>query len=178
MPTLKPTANDIGYFDPTATAEGLVYNDVYEFKDRVETCVQLWSNKDVKDVILECLRGDALKWYSNELIENERKLLAFQDCDKWTKALITRFKIKTSRALSRVFHTIYLLSDARQGVLARQHANNILKLTRSAEITFIKDRVNYVYNSFYPDFKQNLKAPINSTIINEFLKQLNQHQET
>ena len=39
QPTVKPTAKDIGYFDPTATAEGLVYNNAYDFKERLETCV-------------------------------------------------------------------------------------------------------------------------------------------
>ena len=62
MPAAQVTAKNTGYFDPTATAEeDQVYNNVFDFKDRLETCVQLWSDKNVRDVILKCLRGDALK---------------------------------------------------------------------------------------------------------------------
>ena len=182
MPTLKPTANDIGYFGPTATAavkEPDVYNDVYEFKDRLDICAQQWSDKDVRDVILECLRGDALKWYFKELTSYERKFLERSATYvEWTKTLIKRFKIKTSDALDEIGSTMYGLPEVRRGVLARQYANKILQLTRSVKIDSLKNRLNYVYDSLDRDLKQDLKAPINSTIIDEFLEQLDQHQET
>ena len=38
--TVKLTAQNIDYFDPTATAEGLIYNNVFEFRDRLEIYVQ------------------------------------------------------------------------------------------------------------------------------------------
>ena len=39
QPTVKLTVKDIGYFDSIATADDLIYNDVFEFKDRLEICV-------------------------------------------------------------------------------------------------------------------------------------------
>ena len=69
------------------------------------------------------------------------------------------------------------MADIRKGVLtAKQHAINVLELARTAR--FDKNRLSFVYNSFAIDLKQNLQAPTNSTIIDEYLDELDQHQET
>ena len=86
--------------------------------------------------------------------------------------------MKTYNALFEIESTMYKLPEARRGVLVEQHANKILKLTRFAKIDSVKNRLNHVYNSLDRDLKQDLQAPTDSTTINEFLKQLGQHQET
>lgn len=60
---VKLMVKDVDYFDFTATAavEDLVYNNIFDFKDRIETCVQQQSNKAVRDLILKCLGDDILK---------------------------------------------------------------------------------------------------------------------
>ena len=63
----KPIAESIGYFDSTlswapATDESHgVYTNVYDFKDRINTCKLHYSDKEVRELISVCLRGDALK---------------------------------------------------------------------------------------------------------------------
>lgn len=65
----KLKAEEIGYFDPTAEGEGdivtsgkhVIYKDVYEFKDRINTYKLHYTNEEVKNLIPACLRGDALK---------------------------------------------------------------------------------------------------------------------
>jgi hypothetical protein len=87
------TSAEIGYFDPTAEGEGdivstgkhVVYKDVYEFTERIETCAQQWSDAEVRPLIAGCLRGDVIKWYFNELSSDKRTLLARAVlCDEWT----------------------------------------------------------------------------------------------
>ncbi len=176
-------SEEIGYFDPTAEDEGdivstgkhVVYKDVYEFTERIETCAQQWSDAEVRPLIAGCLRGDAIKWHSNELSSDKRTLLARAvSCDEWTQALIKRFKMKTSTSLVLLHETKYGVADARKGVLARQHANKILKFTKSAEIESIKNRINYIYMSFAYKFKQDLRAPTDTTTIEEYLDGLDE----
>ena len=98
--------------------------------------------EDIGFFIPACLRGDALKWHSNELSKDKRTLLArARDCEEWTIELVKRFKMKTSTSLIKIYQTTYGLAEARRGVLARQHANNILKLTKSDTST-IEDYLN------------------------------------
>ena len=146
--TAKLKPEDIGYFDPTAEGEGdivnagkyVVYKDVYQFKERLETCVAHWKDEEVRKLILAYLRGDTLKWHSNELSDDKKLLLARAvDSSEWIEALIKRFKMKTSTALSKLHLTSYRYSEVRRGILARQHANNILKFAKSAEIDSIKN---------------------------------------
>ncbi len=183
----KHKSEDIGFFDPAAEGEGdmvnagkyVVYKDVYEFKDRIDTLVQHWTEEEVRPLIPGCLRGDALKWHSNELTKDRKELLArMATCEEWMEALVKRFKLKTSTSLTRLHQLMYGVADARKGVLARQHANNVLKLTKSAEIASTKNQLNYLYNSFAYEFKQDLRAPINSTTIEEYLEDLDERQET
>ncbi len=177
----KHKSEDIGFFDPAAEGEGdivnagkyVVYKDVYEFKDRIDTLVQHWTEEEVRPLIPGCLRGDALKWHSNELTKDRKELLArMATCEEWMEALVKRFKLKTSTSLTRLHQLVYGIADARKGVLARQHANNVLKLTKSAEIASTKNQLNYLYNSFAYEFKQDLRAPTNSTTIEEYLEDL------
>ena len=183
----KHKSEDIGFFDPAAEGEGdmvnagkyVVYKDVYEFKDRIDTLVQHWTEEEVRPLIFGCLRGDALKWHSNELTKDKKELLArIATCEEWMEALVKRFKLKTSTSLTRLHQLTYGVADARKGVLARQHANNVLKLTKLAEIASTKNQLNYLYNSFAYEFKQDLRAPINSTTIEEYLENLDKRQET
>ena len=99
-----------------------------------------WKDEEVRKLILAYLRGDTLKWHSNELSDDKKLLLARAvDSSEWIEALIKRFKMKTSTALLKLHLTSYRYSEARRGILARQHANNILKFTKSAEINSIKN---------------------------------------
>lgn len=92
-------AEEIGYFDPTTgNKDGyVIYKDVYRFKNRIEHCLTLWSDEEVKKVIPACLRGDALKWYVNELSSDKKALLVrAKSSHEWVQALIERFKTKVS----------------------------------------------------------------------------------
>ena len=65
----KLKAEEIDYFDPTAEGEGdivisekhIIYKNVYDFKDRINTVKLHYSNEEVRNLISVCLRGDALK---------------------------------------------------------------------------------------------------------------------
>ena len=182
QPTLKPTAKDIGYFDPTATAavkEIGIYNDVYEFVDRLEICMQSCSDKDVRDVIPECLRGDALNWFTELNTVSKALLERFFNLKKWTWILTTRFGLAISSTLTRMNGIKYKLEDARCGLTARHsYAYYILKLARHVEgiIASVKT-IEYLYWNLAPEFRQDIICYVNMTI-DEFLEQLDQHQET
>ena len=110
-----------------------------------------------------------MKWYSDEFHKDIKELLAHLGCERWTKELIKRFKLKTSSALAIIHETIYRLNEVKKGVLARQYANNILKLIKSAEIEFVKNRLTRIYMSFVYELKQDLRAPTNNTTIEEYI---------
>ncbi len=175
MSSLSP--EDIGYFDPTAIPEDLVYNDVFDFKRRIETCVQLWSDKAVRNVIAQCLRGNALKWYSTELHADAKRLLSHaRNSNEWIRRLITRFKLDKDSAVTRIHGTKYRLDDAKYGRMARQYADKILKLSKHGEISSVKC-LEHIYWNLASEFRHDIAWRSNMTI-EEFLEQLNKHQET
>ncbi len=173
------SSENIGYFDPTAISEeGHVYNDVFDFKERIETCVQQWSEQKVKPLIPACLRGDALKWYSKDLGKDTRELLSrVCSSDEWTNRLVTRFKLDKDRALTRMYGTKYRLDDAKRGLVACQYTKSILKLTKHAGIEAIQTRLSHAYYNLASEFRQDIAWRSNMTI-EEFLEQLDKHQET
>ncbi len=173
------SSENIGYFDPTAISEeGHVYNDVFDFKERIETCVQQWSEQKVKPLIPACLRGDALKWYSKDLEKDTRELLSrVCSSDEWTNRLVTRFKLDKDRALTRMYGTKYRLDDAKRGLVACQYTKSILKLTKHAGIEAIQTRLSHAYYNLASEFRQDIAWRSNMTI-EEFLEQLDKHQET
>ncbi len=175
MSSLSP--EDIGYFDPTAIPEDLVYNDVFDFKRRIETCVQLWSDKAVRNVIAQCLRGNALKWYSTELHADAKRLLSHaRNSNEWIRRLITRFKLDKDSAVTRIHGTKYRLDDAKYGRMARQYADKILKLSKHSEISSVKC-LEHIYWNLASEFRHDIAWRSNMTI-EEFLEQLDKHQET
>ncbi len=175
MSSLSP--EDIGYFDPTAIPEDLVYNDVFDFKRRIETCVQLWSDKAVRNVIAQCLRGNALKWYSTELHADAKRLLSHaRNSNEWIRRLITRFKLDKDSAVTRIHGTKYRLDDAKYGRMARQYADKILKLSKHGEISSVKC-LEHIYWNLASEFRHDIAWRSNMTI-EEFLEQLDKHQET
>ena len=186
----KLKAEDIGYFDPTSSwapapstsatesHDHGVYTDVYDFTDRIQSCSKQWSDNNIRNLILVCLRGDALKWYSNEIHEDKKRFLVKAAyCEEWIDELIKRFKLKTSIALARIEVTTYELNEVKKGVLAQQHANNILKWTRSAEIESVKGRLTCIYMSFAHELKQDLRAPTDNITIDEYFDILTELQE-
>ena len=171
-------AKDIGYFDPALRGNS-PYKDVFEFKQRIETCVIQWSDQAVRNVIASCLQGDALKWYSTELHEDAKKLLSRAlSSTEWTERLVKRFKRESSSALAIIRGTKYTIIEIKRGVLARQYATDILRLSKHAEIHSVRDQLDYIYYNVASEFQRDLKLPTKQTTIDEFLEELDTCQET
>ena len=66
---IKLKTKEIDYFDFTAKdkrdivifKKHVIYKKVYEFKNRINIYKLYYSNKEVKNLILICLRDDVLK---------------------------------------------------------------------------------------------------------------------
>ena len=138
----KIKLEEIGYFDPSADDEGdvmtsgktIVYKNVYDFNNRVKDIIEQYGRKEIRAVILTTLRGDALKWYSNELTETEKALLRTSTIKDFLDGLVRRFKIRTPIAIVKLRNAVYGYTEIRDGLRPRQHANRIAGLARAAEI--------------------------------------------
>ena len=173
----KLKADDIGYFDPAAEGDSeivnngkhVMYRDVFAFVDRIELCVALYSEDQVSKVIHACLRGDALKWHSNEMSLTEKKFYRICSTDEWTKGLITRFKMRKVKALELMRETRYTWSTVRKGETPRQFANRLLYVIKSAGMTDTHDQLIQIYEAIDPELRVNLAEPQEGVGLDQFL---------
>ena len=125
MALSNPTARDIGFFDPSLrpirAEHEVVYTDVYDFIDRIRVCVQQWSENQVVPLLPECLRGDALEWYSKQTTKDTKTLLErLGSSALWSERLVLRFRKESP---SRSPPTTRQEAEIRTELLARRKAN-------------------------------------------------------
>ena len=123
----KMKLEEIRYFDPSADGEGdvvtsgktVVYKNVYDFNDRVKDIIKQYSRKEIRVVILTTLRGNTLKWYSNELTETDKTLLRTSTVEDFLDGLVRSFKMRTPIATVKLRNAGYGYTKIRDGLRPR-----------------------------------------------------------
>ena len=83
-------SDNVGYFDPfyesklldTApaiehTGKSTFFRDIHVFIDRVKDVARAKGDELLRQNLQICLRGTALAWYTTELTENDKRLVAY-----------------------------------------------------------------------------------------------------
>jgi len=98
--------------------EGQVYfRGVYGFTDKLKRAAQPRNVNFVKNLsqnMETCFRGEALRWWNDEVNTLTRRGLVHADTmDEWSEILQKRFRAPPSQAWSNLDNTRYTLSDVR-----------------------------------------------------------------
>jgi hypothetical protein len=122
IPGWKPA--DIGFFYPDmpytwGTAEvvdkedKVYYRSVYAFTNRLRVAAQTKDPAKMSSNLDTCFRGEAARWWNNEVDELVRGgLIHTRDINNWCRVLEERFKLPPSQAMDRLDNIHYTIRDA------------------------------------------------------------------
>ena len=75
-----------------------------------------------------------------------------------------------------IFYKRYIIRDINFWWKSRKYVKKILKLIKNANIIFIKNQFNIIYNDLNFEFKRNIKNLKNIITINSFFTNLNNYK--
>ena len=88
------------------------YLDIFVFVDRLNELSRKFGPNVVQDVILSCLRGSALTWWTTEVDDHAKTILeASKDLDLWINTLIKQFRMNPVMALAVLTRSRYIMRD-------------------------------------------------------------------
>ena len=181
-PKLK--TEDVGFFDPEEQEEDkpfttivhsgkhVFYKDVYVFVERLQDMAKQYDEKTIENLVSECLRGDALEWYTIEIDDNFRDLLRDAKLDKWSRTLISRFKTRTTVALSRLTSQKYSLNDIKRGVTSRAWFLQMLRYAKAANLLDSFNQLTMIWNRFDVVLRRDIPEPNEHTTVARFLQDI------
>lgn len=139
------------------------------FIDRAKDYATVTSDDVVKKNLFTCLRGDALRWYTSEMIEAEKRLLRYgEGLAEWETALTERFKESPAVAAKILANARYTFDDARRMREPREYAQTIVRAVKATgEITFTQ--LLTIYNGLEVEFQRDVAIPESTTTLSNFL---------
>lgn len=175
---LKP--DDIGYFNPEAegtestvsSGKVLFYRDIYSFVDRLNDIAASKGQDTVKDVLVQCFRGSAQEWHTNELTSFEKESLRTASLERIGSLLINRFKERGSVALAALQTERYGFREAKAQKSPRSFAQAMFRHAKAAEMTSVYNQLLSVWNALDLDFQMLMPEPTSSTTMGQFLDML------
>ena len=147
------------------------YLDIFVFVDRLNELSRKYGPNVVQDVIPSYLRGSALTWWTTEVDDSTKTILeALKDLDLWINTLIKQFRMNPTMALSVLTRSRYTIRDLQQGMSPRTWIHGQLSLARSADLGSTYNQLTMIWNQMAPYFQEQLAQPSPTTLLNDFLK--------
>ena len=179
LPMLKP--KDVGIFNPDVSDEHgkgpvatisneTVYRDIYTWVERLKDLVHLHGSDDVRHVIQSCLRGSAATWWIAELTDEDRKKLRNAELQRWYSLLISRFKMQTSVALTRLISSSYSMRDLDRP--PRIWIHQMLHYAKAAEMDSTYNQLSIIWNRLDAALRKDIPMPKPHTRLIDFLDQV------
>lgn len=188
----KLRAEDVGFFDfeyqseqrAISTIVGAItaivvvvnagkyvfYRDVYVSVDRLKNLTMQHGDETVRNVIVACLRGSTLMWYSIELPDYTREQLRLLGgIDNWYHLLISRFKIRASMALAQLTSSFYTLVTIKH-TPPRVWILHMLHLAKAADIISTHNQLTLIWNRFHVQLRRDLLESTSHTELKGFLE--------
>ena len=149
------------------------YRNVYIFIDHFKNLNKITSDSKVKELVIICLKKEALRWYNSKLTEIEKNFFKKITIERWCTHLIKRFKKRSSVILKKLQTEFYTYVDARRERKSRVYIQNILRYFRVADYSFVFHQCITVWNNLELDFRAQIFESTKNIILFSFLTQLN-----
>ena len=181
----------LGFFDPfhdgksvatgaamESTSEGTVFRDVHLFMARARDFAVTKGEDIVRRNLFQCLKNDALNWYTSLLTDMEKdSLLLGQGLDQWEKYLVKEFRESPAKAMEGLVKESYSMTDAQHEREPREYAQKIIRLGKSAELP-VFNQLLQIWNGLDVDFQLHVNKPTNDTKLSDFLRDLDDRKHS
>lgn len=184
-PSGRLSAKDIGYFFPRYVKPGetsptsdfivesgdtVFYTSVAAFCDRIQDLIVPHGPSLVKQQLVQCLKGEASTWYSQELDVTDK--MAIRDDPstnlvQFTTKVKQRFRVNRSDALDKFYGSIYNVRDAQAGKHLRDFVSSKIMQAKEAEIPS-DQMVRLIHNMIDPTFQLSMMTISDNTTFIEY----------
>ena len=180
-------ASEVGFFHPMYddksvasggapmehTPKDTYFRDVHLFIEHARDIAGIKGDDLVRINLWTCLKGPALEWWLSELSETEKRLAKLGNkLDEWERLLVDRFKAPSNVAIESLLKERYTLRDASSRREPREYAQKILRTSKDAGLTNVKNQLDMIYNGLDPELRRDVRRPRDSTKLNDFLEEL------
>ena len=162
------------------TDKNIYFRDVHLFIVRAKKMTLTRDEQLIRNNLWLNLRDTALKWWTDELSDVERRLARMimtdqEELSKWISLLHARFKQSINVIMNSLMQQRYTLRDAVAQRESREYAQKIIRLIKDVDMINVLNQLNLIYNDIDVDVKiDTLRRSKNSTTINEMLNDMNE----
>ena len=155
---------------------------VYGFTDRLKVAIQSRNVNFVKDLsrnMETCFRGEALRWWNDEVNTLTRRGLLHADTmDEWSQVLEKRFKTPPGQAWSNLDNTRYTLADVRGKRSVSAYMSSLVSAAKQCGETQEYPMVLRAWKHLDLPLRRTIDEPIEGTTIKTFMELLVMKQST
>ena len=184
-------ASEIGFFHPMYedksiasgaapmehTPKDTYFRDVHLFIEHARDVAGIKGDELVRTNLWTCLKGPALEWWLSELGETEKRLAKLGNkLDEWERILVDRFRAPSNVAIESLLRERYTLRDASNRREPREYAQKILRTSKDAGLTNVRNQLDMIYNGLDADLRRDIRRPRDNTSLNDFLEDLDDYK--
>ena len=149
------------------------YKNVFVFIDRFKNLEKNSFDHRVRELIVECMRDDALIWQTLKLNDIEKNMYRDAIIDQWCKDLIRRFKKRDFQTLKNLQIERYTMSNARTNKTLKAYVQNIMRHVKVVEFNSTYNQLIMIWNNLDFDFKMQISESTMIIILISFFDALN-----
>ena len=174
----KSLANEVSFI--VNTEKNIYFKNVHLFIVRAKKMIFTRDDQLVKDNLWFSLKNIALKWWTNELFDVERRMIKMtmieqEELFEWISLLHDRFKQSINVVMNNLMQQRYILRNVVTQREFREYAQKIIRLVKNAEMISVLNQLNFIYNGIDIDVRvDTLRRSKNNIIINEMLSDMNE----
>jgi hypothetical protein len=175
------STQDIGYFTPDDTSDEhtrtenstTYYNNVFAFVNHIRSLAFYKPEPVIRANLHFCLLEKARDWFDMELTVMEKEDLREIPLETgWIRALLKRFTPLYDVALGRFNDGQYKKEDAENGYDPVKWAHSMMRNAQAAGITSTYAQLRQVWYSIDLELQWPVNCPTKSTLVSEFMKEL------
>ena len=177
-------AADIGFFYPDMPIswgtgdvidkeDKIYYRNVHAFTNRLKVAAQSRDVQKLSQNLDTCFRGEASRWWNDELDALTRRGLVHADnMDEWSEILQRRFKTPPGQAWSNLDNTRYTLNDVRNKKSVSAYVSSLVSAAKQCGETQEYPMVLRAWKHLDLPLRRTIDEPIEGTTIKDFMELL------
>ena len=162
------------------TDKNTYFRNVHLFIVRAKKMTFTRDEQLVKNNLWFNLKDTALKWWTDELFDVERRMIKMtmieqEELFEWISLLHNRFKQSTNVVMNNLMQQRYTLRDVAVQRESREYAQKIIRLIKNADMINVLNQLDLIYNDIDIDVRvDTLRRLKDSITINEMLSDMNE----
>ena len=174
----KSLANEVSFI--VNIDKNTYFRNVHLFIVRTKKMILTRDEQLIRDNLWLNLKDIALKWWTNELFDVERRMIKMimieqEELFEWINLLHDKFKQSINVVMNNLVQQRYTLRNVVTQREFREYAQKIIRLIKNADIINVLNQFDFIYNDIDIDVRvDTLRRFKNNIIINEMLSDMNE----